>query len=246
MIRGFNQQTASGAETASATTPVNSNGARAGAIDPAQLEPSLFEAVPDAGLNPWKRGFDIVFSLLALVLLAPILLLIALAIKLDSPGPILFRQRRVGRNSEPFSMLKFRTMIPDAEARKLEVLHLNEAGDGLFKIGEDPRTTRFGRFLRATSLDELPQLVNVLTGQMSVVGPRPLVPEDDAFVTGPDRVRLAVRPGMTGPWQVAGASRVPMSEMVELDRFYVYERNLWLDVKLIAGTAKHVALRRGI
>jgi lipopolysaccharide/colanic/teichoic acid biosynthesis glycosyltransferase len=222
------------------------NGLPAGVLNPPPEERILVEAVPNAALDPWKRAFDIVVTLLALVLLAPFWLTIALLIKLDSPGPVLFRQRRIGRNGEPFSMIKFRTMFCDAEERKLELIHLNEAGDGLFKIGADPRTTRFGRLLRSTSLDELPQLLNVISGQMSLVGPRPLVADDDAHITGADRVRLAVRPGMTGPWQVAGASRIPINEMVAMDRSYVYERSLWLDIKLILGTVKHMVKRRGI
>jgi len=193
-----------------------------------------------------KRAFDIVVSALLIVLLAPIWLGIALIIKLDAAGPILFRQPRVGRNGNVFLMLKFRTMIRDADRHKMEVLHLNEAADGLFKISTDPRLTRFGRLLRSTSLDELPQLIHVLLGQMSLVGPRPLIPEEDVQIEGPYRQRLEVRPGMTGAWQVAGASRIPIWEMVEMDRNYVNEWSLWGDVKLLAGTASHVLLRRGV
>jgi lipopolysaccharide/colanic/teichoic acid biosynthesis glycosyltransferase len=193
-----------------------------------------------------KRAFDIVGSLLALVILAPVWALIAIMIKLDTPGPVLFRQPRVGRDGEAFAMLKFRTMIREADQQKLQLLHLNEAGDGLFKIRDDPRVTRFGRFLRSTSLDELPQLLHVLTGRMSLVGPRPLVPEEDVLIDGSYRRRLEMRPGMTGRWQVAGASRIPMSEMVVLDYDYVRDWSLFGDVKLLVGTLPHVILRRGM
>jgi lipopolysaccharide/colanic/teichoic acid biosynthesis glycosyltransferase len=193
-----------------------------------------------------KRAFDVVGALLLIALLAPAWLAIALLVKLDSPGPILFRQRRIGRDGQPFSMLKFRTMVDGADFHKPALLHLNEAADGLFKIHSDPRVTRIGNRLRATCLDELPQLLNVITGQMSLVGPRPLVPEEDAKIRGSQRRRLQMRPGMTGAWQVAGASTVPISEMVELDSGYVEGWSLWSDVKLMAVTASLVLLRKGI
>jgi lipopolysaccharide/colanic/teichoic acid biosynthesis glycosyltransferase len=193
-----------------------------------------------------KRAFDVVGSLLTLVILAPVWALIAILIKLDTPGPVLFRQSRVGRDGEVFAMLKFRTMIRDADQQKLQLLHLNEAGEGLFKIRDDPRLTRFGRFLRSTSLDELPQLVHVLTGQMSLVGPRPLIPDEDVLIDGRYRRRLEMRPGMTGAWQAAGASRIPMSEMIQLDYDYVRDWSLFGDVKLLVRTVPHVVLRRGM
>ncbi|MFL5906696.1 MAG: sugar transferase [Solirubrobacterales bacterium] len=193
-----------------------------------------------------KRAFDLVASTLLLLVLAPLLLLIALAIKLDSRGPVLFRQRRVGRGGEVFEMFKFRTMVRDAELVKQGLRHLNEAPDGLFKITRDPRTTRFGALLRATSLDELPQLLHVISGRMSLVGPRPLVPQEDALIKAPYRRRLEMPPGMTGPWQVAGASKVPLARMVELDYEYVSGWSLLGDVKVLLGTFPHVLLRRGI
>ena len=193
-----------------------------------------------------KRGMDLVLSLLGLVLLAPLWLVIALLIKLDTPGPVLYRQRRIGRGGEMFGMVKFRTMIDGAHAQRLHLLHMNEAADGLFKISADPRVTRFGAWLRSTSLDELPQLLNVIKGQMSVVGPRPLVPEEDELIEGRHRVRLGVRPGMTGPWQVAGASRIPISKMAELDYDYVRSWTIRGDLRLILGTLPHVLGRRGI
>jgi lipopolysaccharide/colanic/teichoic acid biosynthesis glycosyltransferase len=193
-----------------------------------------------------KRAIDLVGSLMLIVLLTPLWLMIAILIKADSPGPILFRQRRIGRGGRPFGMVKFRTMVDGADAHKPALLHLNEAAEGLFKIYDDPRVTRIGRWLRTTSLDELPQLLHVLSGKMSLVGPRPLVPEEDALIQGEHRRRLAMRPGMTGPWQVGGASSVPIHQMVELDGAYVEDWSLWLDAKLLAQTASHVIARRGL
>jgi lipopolysaccharide/colanic/teichoic acid biosynthesis glycosyltransferase len=193
-----------------------------------------------------KRAADIVGALLLLAILSPALLVIAFLIKSDTPGPVLFRQRRIGRDGKAFSMVKFRTMIDGADDHKHKLRHLNQAADGLFKIDGDPRITRVGNWLRATSLDELPQLLHVLTGKMSLVGPRPLVPEEDELITGPKRARLQMRPGMTGPWQVGGASQIPIAEMVELDRRYIEDWSLWVDAKLLLDTAAHVFLRRGL
>jgi lipopolysaccharide/colanic/teichoic acid biosynthesis glycosyltransferase len=193
-----------------------------------------------------KRSFDFVVAAVLLTVSIPFLLAIAIAIKLDSPGPVLFRQSRIGRGGETFGMLKFRTMVNGAHSRRDELLHLNEAPDGLFKIAGDPRLTRVGGFLRASSLDELPQLVHVLLGQMSLVGPRPLVPEEDALVLGGYRRRLEMRPGMTGPWQAAGASRIPLQEMVKLDADYVDTWTVTDDVRLLLRTVPHVVRMRGI
>jgi lipopolysaccharide/colanic/teichoic acid biosynthesis glycosyltransferase len=192
-----------------------------------------------------KRGFDVVGGLLALAVLMPVFVAIAIAIKLDSPGPVFFTQRRIGRNGRPFAMLKFRTMVEGADGQKLCLLHLNEHQDGLFKITRDPRVTRLGSHLRTTSLDELPQLIDVIFGSMSLVGPRPLVAEEDALIGGPLRRRLEVRPGMTGPWQVAGASRVPMGVMTALDYEYVDSQSFAGDLGLIVRTVPHVLKRRG-
>jgi lipopolysaccharide/colanic/teichoic acid biosynthesis glycosyltransferase len=193
-----------------------------------------------------KRAFDVVISAVLLTIFLPFVVAIALAIKLDSPGPILFRQTRVGRGGNTFGMLKFRTMVDGAHARREELRHLNQAPDGLFKIAGDPRLTRVGGFLRATSLDELPQLLHVLLGRMSLVGPRPLVPEEDALVLGGYRRRLEMRPGMTGPWQAAGASLIPLQEMVRLDTKYVDDWTLMGDIRLLLQTLPHVVLMRGI
>ena len=193
-----------------------------------------------------KRTVDLLGAILLLVILAPALLVIAVLIKSDSPGPVLFRQRRIGRDGKAFRMLKFRTMVDGADDHKHKLLHLNQAADGLFKIDGDPRITRVGNWLRATSLDELPQLLHVVTGRMSLVGPRPLVSEEDRQITGGDRIRLQMRPGMTGVWQVGGASQIPIAKMVKLDSEYVERWSLWLDLRLLAQTAGHVLLRRGL
>jgi exopolysaccharide biosynthesis polyprenyl glycosylphosphotransferase len=192
-----------------------------------------------------KRATDLVGAAIGLVLLAPLLAVIAAAIKLDSRGPVLFRQQRVGHDGCKFPMLKFRTMVDGAERQKAALRHRNEA-DGLFKIADDPRITRVGRVLRRTSLDELPQLWNVLRGQMSLVGPRPLVPEDDQRVEGWYRRRLHLSPGMTGRWQVLGSARIPLREMVKLDYLYAANWSLWLDVKILLRTLAFVASRRGL
>jgi exopolysaccharide biosynthesis polyprenyl glycosylphosphotransferase len=187
-----------------------------------------------------KRAFDACLSAVVLVFLSPLVAAIALAIRVESGGPIFFRQTRVGRDGRHFRILKFRSMVADADALKDELRALNEAGEGLFKLTNDPRVTRIGRFLRRTSLDELPQLFNVIRGEMSLVGPRPLVLDEDALVCGLDRSRLHLTPGMTGPWQILG-TRVPMQEMVGIDYLYVANWSLWLDLKLLIRTARHVA-----
>ena len=178
-------------------------------------------------------------------MISPIIAAIAVVISLDSKGPILFGQVRVGRDGKHFRMFKFRSMVADAEKQKDSLRALNEAGEGLFKLAHDPRVTRVGRFLRRTSLDELPQLFNVLRGEMSLVGPRPLVVDEDAQVLGLDRSRLHLTPGMTGPWQVLG-SRVPMPEMVGIDYLYVANWSLWLDIKILLRTVSHVARRSNL
>jgi exopolysaccharide biosynthesis polyprenyl glycosylphosphotransferase len=192
-----------------------------------------------------KRGFDVIAAGTMLVVLAPLLAALALAVKLTSPGTVLYRQRRTGHGGRVFEMLKFRTMVHDADALKTELAALNEA-DGLFKIRDDPRRTRVGRWLRQTSLDELPQLFNVLRGDMSLVGPRPLVPEEDAQIYGWHRQRLDVPPGMTGHWQVLGSARVPLREMVVIDYLYIANWSLWQDVKCLLRTVPCVLGRRGL
>jgi exopolysaccharide biosynthesis polyprenyl glycosylphosphotransferase len=192
-----------------------------------------------------KRAMDVAGAATLLILTFPLAAFIALAVRLTGPGPILFRQRRIGRDGREFTMWKFRSMVRDAEAHKHRLRELNEA-HGLFKIAEDPRVTPVGRILRRTSLDELPQLVNVLRGEMSLVGPRPLVPDEDSAIAGWHRRRLYMRPGMTGVWQVMGSARVPMDEMVELDNLYVRSWSPWLDLKVLLRTLAVVVARRGL
>jgi exopolysaccharide biosynthesis polyprenyl glycosylphosphotransferase len=192
-----------------------------------------------------KRALDVTGSLAGLIVLGPLLVLIALAVKLSSRGPVLFRQRRVGKGGRTFNLLKFRTMYEGADERKEDLLPLNEA-DGLFKIADDPRVTPLGRLLRRCSLDEAPQLINVLRGEMSLVGPRPLVIEEDSRIQGWLRRRLDVTPGMTGIWQVLGSARVPLHEMVKLDYLYRANWSLWLDIKILIRTVPFVFARRGL
>ena len=174
----------------------------------------------------------------------PLLLLTALTVKLTSRGPIFFRQTRVGREGRTFRMLKFRSMIDGADRQREALAHLNEA-DGLFKISEDPRITRVGRFLRRTSLDELPQLFNVLRGEMSLVGPRPPIPEEVAQYRPSDMIRLAVKPGLTCWWQVRGRSNVDFDTWMAFDREYVYGLSFWVDFQILVRTVQAVVTCRG-
>jgi exopolysaccharide biosynthesis polyprenyl glycosylphosphotransferase len=192
-----------------------------------------------------KRAFDLVSGLLVTVVFAPLLAAIALAIKLDSRGPVLFAQTRVGQDGLRFRMYKFRTMFDGADRLRAELADRNQT-DGLFKIKDDPRVTRVGKFLRRTSLDELPQLINVVRGEMSLVGPRPLVEDEDSQVEGWHRRRLHLMPGMTGAWQIMGNTRVPLREMVMMDYLYIVNWSLWADVKILIRTAGHVLGRRGL
>lgn len=198
-----------------------------------------------------KRCFDAIASLLGLVLLSPLLAAIALAIGVDTRGPILFRQTRMGREGRLFRIVKFRTMRVDAEQLKHQVAHLNKHlqpnGDPrMFKVPDDPRITRVGRILRRTSLDELPQLWNVLLGDMSLVGPRPLILDEHRHVGGWGLTRLELKPGITGLWQVLGRDEIPFNEMVELDYRYVTSWSLWNDLKLIARTVPVLLRRRTV
>ena len=192
-----------------------------------------------------KRTTDIGASALCLLAVAPLATIAAIAIRLDSPGPVLFRQRRIGRDGEVFEILKFRSMVDDAEARRAELEALNDSV-GNFKLAADPRITRVGRLLRRSSFDEVPQLLNVLRGDMSLVGPRPLVIPEDRLVEGRHRDRLHLAPGITGPWQVLGPVRPPLSEMVKTDYLYAINWSIWADIKLLIRTLAHVAARRGL
>jgi exopolysaccharide biosynthesis polyprenyl glycosylphosphotransferase len=192
-----------------------------------------------------KRTMDLFGAALGLLVLSPLMTAITLAIRIESPGPILFRQMRIGRDGTPFTMLKFRTMVDGADAMKGGLASRNEA-DGLFKIAKDPRITRTGRLLRPMSLDELPQLVNVLRGEMSLVGPRPLIVDEDSKVVGRHRRRLQLKPGMTGQWQILGSARIPLHEMVKIDYLYVANWSFWGDVTILARTVLYVLRGRGM
>lgn len=194
-----------------------------------------------------RRAQDIVFSLLALILLAPLALLISLAIVLDSPGDgAIFRQRRVGRDGKLFWLYKFRTMCPDAEEQLNELLSQNQMDGPVFKIKDDPRITRVGRFLRKTSLDELPQLLNVLRGDMSIVGPRPALPREVELYSDYQRQRLYVTPGLSCYWQIAPhRNEMSFDEWVALDLKYIQERSFWVDWKIIFLTVRAMLMKYG-
>jgi lipopolysaccharide/colanic/teichoic acid biosynthesis glycosyltransferase len=191
-----------------------------------------------------KRLIDIIGSGLLLLLALPLIGVICLALKCNSSDPVLFRQMRAGHLGRPFCMLKFRTMRLGAHAVRHRLAQHNEAGGHLFKLRHDPRVTRVGRVLRRLSLDELPQLVNILRGDMSLVGPRPLLVEDSCY-TGRARDRLLVRPGLTGLWQVAGRSNLPWEEMLRLDLHYVDNQSVLLDLAILARTVPAVLSARG-
>jgi lipopolysaccharide/colanic/teichoic acid biosynthesis glycosyltransferase len=198
----------------------------------------------DAGGERLKRAFDLAIACLVLALTLPLVGAIALLIKLTSPGPVFFRQTRVGRHGCHFEIVKFRTMVEAAETMKPKLCARSEA-DGLFKIREDPRLTPIGRVLRQTYLDELPQLLNVLGGEMSIVGPRPLIVEEDAAITGSGRRRLAVPPGMTGDWQLMRGGGGSLDEMIAADFRYVTEWSLWRDLRCLGRTALFMLGRKG-
>ena len=192
-----------------------------------------------------KRAFDLLGSALIVVIGLPFWILIALAIKLDSRGPVFYVDRRIGVGEREFGMLKFRTMVVDAPALQAELEEANEASGALFKIRDDPRVTRVGRFLRRFSLDELPQLVNVLRGQMSLVGPRPLPLRDYELLEDWHRARYLVLPGMTGLWQISGRSGLSFDDLVRLDFAYLENWSIWLDISIIAKTLPAVVAGRG-
>jgi exopolysaccharide biosynthesis polyprenyl glycosylphosphotransferase len=192
-----------------------------------------------------KRAFDLVVSSIALLLLSPLLLAVAVAIKLDGGGPVLFRQARVGLHRRRFTLLKFRTMVPQAELQLPELVSRNEADGPLFKLRDDPRITRVGRVLRRYSVDELPQLFNVLRGEMSLVGPRPPLPSEVAVYEDWQLDRLEVRPGITGLWQVSGRSELSFEEYVRLDLFYIENWSMLYDLFVVAKTVPILLMPRG-
>ena len=183
-----------------------------------------------------KRAIDIIGAISGLLLLSPIIVIVACAIKFTSKGPIFFSQKRVGKNGELFDMYKFRSMVVNAEELKEKLAHQNEMSGPMFKMKDDPRVTKVGKFIRKTSLDELPQLLNVLKGDMSLVGPRPSLPKEVAQFEKWMYKRLSVKPGLTCFWQVSGRNNIDFEDWMKLDIKYVDERNIWIDIKLIFKT----------
>ncbi len=200
---------------------------------------------PSVAYGPAKRTLDILVAAAAIAVLLPVFILVALTIVVTNPGPVLFSQARCGQGGRAFRLLKFRTMITDAERIRHELAHLNEMSGPMFKVRLDPRVTRVGRFLRKFSVDELPQLFNVLRGDMTLVGPRPsIVAEVDAF-TDHQRRRLDVKPGLTCLWQVSGRSDLGFDEWVALDLEYIERRSFWLDLRILIRTIPAVLSGRG-
>ena len=193
-----------------------------------------------------KRGVDVTASLVLLLILSPLFALIALLVKLESPGPVFFAQKRVGLNGREFKMYKIRSMCLGAEERLIEVLNSNQQREGVtFKLKDDPRITRVGKWLRKLSLDELPQLYNVLTGSMSLVGPRPPVPREVEMYTLADRRRLSIKPGITCTWQISGRTEIDFSGQVKLDVNYIENQSLMKDLSILLRTLPAVISGRG-
>lgn len=211
-----------------------------GTLDVQQLNGVPLISLNENKLTGWnyvlKRSFDIVLALVGLTVASPVMLLTALAIKRDSPGPVFFKQSRVGKNGKLFECYKFRSMYIDAEKQLEKLQHLNETGGITFKMKDDPRRTRVGKFIRKTSLDELPQLFNILLGQMSFIGPRPATEKEVARYDTWHRRRLEVTPGLSGLWQVSGRSRLSFEDMVKLDIYYAEHWSIWLDFKIMLRT----------
>ena len=192
-----------------------------------------------------KRGTDVILSLLALIILSPLFLVIAIAIRVDSKGKVIFSQLRTGKDGKPFAMYKFRSMTQGAEARRNSLLVLNEMDGPVFKITNDPRVTKVGKFIRSYSIDELPQLVNILRGEMSIVGPRPLVVYETAKFTEYENMRHLVKPGLTCYWQIRGRNKLTFEEWIYLDLKYITKMSLITDFKLILLTLKAVVRKEG-
>lgn len=209
-----------------------------------QKGPEVFESSAGS-FSALKRIMDIAIALVALTFLAPLLAIVAILIKLDSRGPVIFKQRRCGEGGREFEMYKFRTMVEDAEIRKAELLQKNEMDGPIFKIKKDPRVTRVGRWLRRLSLDETLQLINVLKGDMSLVGPRPLAREELEGDPLWRRTRLMVKPGITGAWQVHDRCTGNFDTMVKWDLFYVHHQSFFLDLLILLKTPKAVVSGRG-
>ena len=192
-----------------------------------------------------KRGMDILLSAAALVFLAPVFLFTALAIKLEDGGPILFCQYRAGKDMKPFKIYKFRSMLVNADAKMPEMMKDNEQTGHAFKIKDDPRITRVGKFIRKFSIDELPQLINVIKGDMSIVGPRPILTFQMEKCSGYERQRLVVQPGLTCYWQIGGRANIEWKDWIEMDLDYIEDMSLWTDIKIIARTVPAVFDREG-
>lgn len=188
-----------------------------------------------------KRTMDIAGSLIGLLALSPLITFIALCIKIEDPkGPVFFYQTRIGKNGKPFRMYKLRSMAVNAEEKLKELLEKNEISGAMFKMKDDPRITKVGKIIRKTSIDELPQLLNVLRGEMSLVGPRPPLQREVTEYSDYDKQRLAVTPGCTGLWQVSGRNSLSFKEMVELDLVYIQKKCIWLDIKIMLRTVKAI------
>ncbi|WP_010240448.1 sugar transferase [Clostridium arbusti] len=183
-----------------------------------------------------KRVIDICGALIGIILLSPVFIIITIAIKIDSKGPVIFSQSRVGKNDKLFKMYKFRSMVVDAEKLLIKLKDKNEMSGPMFKMKNDPRITRIGKFTRRTSIDELPQLFNILKGDMSFVGPRPNLPSEVAKFSDYHRLKLLVKPGLTCYWQVMGRNEIDFEDWIRLDIKYIEERNIWRDIKLIFKT----------
>ncbi len=192
-----------------------------------------------------KRGMDILLSAAALVFLAPVFLFTALAIKLEDGGPILFCQYRAGKDMKPFKIYKFRSMLVNADAKMPEMMKDNEQTGHAFKIKDDPRITRVGKFIRKFSIDELPQLINIIKGDMSIVGPRPILTFQMEECSGYERQRLVVQPGLTCYWQIGGRANIEWKDWIEMDLDYIEDMSLWTDIKIIARTVPAVFDREG-
>ena len=209
------------------------------------MENSLRKLREDERIQPkegpvylfFKRAMDIIGSLCGIILLSPLLIIVALAIKIEDPkGSVFFSQKRCGKDNKLFPMYKFRSMVSNAEELLEELMEHNEMDGPVFKIKDDPRITRVGKFIRKTSIDELPQLFNILKGDMSIVGPRPAIPHEVAEYSHYHKQRLLVKPGLTCIWQVSGRNSIGFEEWMEMDLEYIEKRNLWMDIKLIFKT----------
>jgi len=214
-------------------------------VEGKNLSQILISVISNRFFNFMKRTADIVIGIASVLIFSPVLILIALAIKISSPGPVVYTQKRCGKHGKMFNMFKFRTMVARAEKMHNELIPQKDTDGPMFKMANDPRVTRLGKILRRTSLDELPQLFNVIKGEMSLVGPRPLIMEEMKFSPSWRSVRLRVKPGMTGLWQVQGRSEAPFHDWIKYDVEYVMNQSLWMDIKTLLRTIKVVLKKVG-